>query len=80
MTSMDAEFIQFFFVYTFLKHRKTLPCGTMVLMPSCTHPWVIDAGDALLRPVQHQEGCQVGSIRSHNDHGKSGPHHTQDSR
>lgn len=52
----------------------------MVLMPSCTHPWVIDAGDALLRPVQHQEGCQVGSIRSHNDHGKSGPHHTQDSR
>lgn len=52
----------------------------MFLVSSSTHPWVIDAGDALLRPVQHQESSQVGSIRSYNDHGKAGPHHTQDSR
>lgn len=42
------------------------------------YPWVIDACDALLRPVQHQEGCQVGSIGGHNDHGKASPHHAQD--
>lgn len=48
----------------------------MVLTSSSTHPWVIDAGDALLRPVQHQEGSQIGSIGSHNDHSKTGPHHT----
>lgn len=43
-----------------------------------SHPGVIDASDALLRPVQHKEGCQVGSIRRYDDHSKTCPHHTQD--
>lgn len=41
-----------------------------------SHPGVIDASDALLRPVQHKEGCQVGSIGSNDDHSKTCPHHT----
>ena len=44
------------------------------------YPGVIDASDALLRPVQHQEGCQIGSIGSHDYHGEACPHHTQNPR
>lgn len=44
------------------------------------YPWVIDAGDALLRPVQHQEGSQIGSIGCYYNHSKASPHHSQDSR
>lgn len=43
-----------------------------------THPGVVDASDALLRPVQHQEGRQVGGVRRYDDHGEPGPHHPQD--
>lgn len=41
-----------------------------------SYPWVIDAGDALLRPVQHQEGSQVGSIRCYYNHSEASPHHS----
>lgn len=48
--------------------------------PRRAHPGVVDAGDALLRPVQHQEGRQVGGVGGHDDHGETGPHHAQDAR
>lgn len=51
----------------------------ITIRSSCTHPRVIDAGDALLRPVQHQEGSQVSSVGSHNDHSESSPDHSQNS-
>lgn len=44
-----------------------------------TYPRVIDAGDAFLRPIQHQEGSQVGSVGCYNYHSEAGPHHSQDS-
>lgn len=51
--------------------------ATQLVVPPLTHPGVIDASDSLLRPVQHQEGSQVGSVRGHNDHSEAGPHHAQ---
>jgi hypothetical protein len=39
------------------------------------YPWIIDSSKAGLRFVQDEEGCQVGSVRSHDDHGKTGPNH-----
>ena len=44
------------------------------------HPGVVDATEPGLRPVQHQEGRQVGRVGSDDDHGEAGPHHAQHTR
>lgn len=59
-------------------HKKqALPLAPPFPQPPAQgpHPGVIDARDALLRPIQHQESCQVGSVGSHYDHGETSPHH-----
>ena len=45
-----------------------------------THPGVVDAGEAGLWLVEHQEGGQVGGVGGHDYHGEAGPHHPQHPR
>ena len=45
--------------------------------PDLAYPWIVDSRQTSLRFVQDEEGCQVGSVRGHDDHGEAGPHHAQ---
>ena len=45
-----------------------------------SYPRIIYPTEAGLRLVKHQEGREVGSVGSHDNHGKASPHHSQHSR
>lgn len=45
-----------------------------------TYPGVVDPSELGLRPFQHEESRQVSSVRSHDYHRESCPHHPEDSR
>lgn len=44
-----------------------------------SYPGVVDPGQLGLGPFEHEESGQVGSVRRHDDHGESGPHHSEHS-
>jgi len=54
--------------------------NNVVCMPPHSHPGIVDARQAGLRLVQHEEGRQVGRVGGDDDHGEAGPHHAQDAR
>lgn len=42
-----------------------------------TYSGVIDASQLRLGAFQHEEGGQIGSVRSYDDHSKPSPHHAK---
>ena len=42
-----------------------------------THVWIVDAADDSFRSIKDEEGGQVSSVASDNNHGKPSPHHTE---
>jgi hypothetical protein len=41
------------------------------------YPGVVDSGQLGFWSLEHEESGQVGSVRGDDDHGESGPHHSQ---
>ena len=50
------------------------------LMRCNSHPGVVDAAEAGLRLVEHEEGGEVGGVGGHDDHREPRPHHPQHPR
>lgn len=42
------------------------------------YPGIIDSGETGFGSIQDEESGQIGRVRSHDDHGESGPDHAQD--